>query len=101
MRTHDSEKPWILLVESHGDDRLLAQLILEREGFAVRAVARAKDGVSLLDERCFDLLLCEMEVDSEETGSLLQQVRAHPLHTGLPAIALCDYPCLEESKRAR
>lgn len=87
----------VLLVDGDLTSRLTLQTVLEASGYRVDAAASAAEAVGKLDEREYDLVLSDLQMESPEAGL---KVLAHArMMEYKPATALVtSYP---DAKRAK
>lgn len=89
----------ILVVEDNPDNMKLITWVLEDEAYQVTGVENAEDGIKLLKERSFDLVLMDIDlpgIDGEEATRIL---RAQEEFRHLPIIALTAHALKEEVER--
>jgi CheY-like chemotaxis protein len=67
-RPHRLELARVLVVDDDPASRLTLQTLLEASGYAVDSAATAAEAVNKLDDRQYDLVLTEMQMESPEAG---------------------------------
>src|SRR5581483_7316266 len=83
--------PTILVVDDDMPNLMLAQALLEAEGFQVRV---AMDGATLFDvlETCTPaLILMDIQLPETDGWALTEQLKANPATTHIPVIAITAY----------
>jgi signal transduction histidine kinase/ActR/RegA family two-component response regulator len=82
----------ILIVEDNDDARKLLQAILRRAGATVETAENVRAALRILESRCPDLIVSDIEMPGEDGYSFITRVRAQESrHRGVPAIALTAY----------
>ncbi len=81
--TLDSISPVLdlLIVEDNEINRLVARGLLERSGHRVTSVASGTEAIALLDQKCFDLILMDLNMPGLSGVETIRLVRAHKDHT--------------------
>ncbi|WUR11323.1 CheR family methyltransferase [[Empedobacter] haloabium] len=77
----------ILLVDDMEDSAYVFRTLLELEGATVDVAIRAVDGLALLREQTFDLVISDLSMPGMDGFAFLRAVRAMPALATLPAIA--------------
>ena len=99
--TDTSGAPTILVVDDDLPNLMLAQALLEAEGFAVRV---AIDGATMFDvlKTCTPaLILMDIQLPEADGWELTQRLKADPATTNIPVIAITAYGKAGDSQRAR
>jgi DNA-binding NtrC family response regulator len=83
-------KPTILVVDDEPSVLLTYSMILRQNGYHVTGVATAREAKAVLEERCFDLLVCDLVLEGSRSGfEVLDFARAR--YSAVPAILLSGY----------
>jgi CheY-like chemotaxis protein len=82
----------ILLVEDDDDIRDLLVTLLQLAGFSVTACGTAEQGLELLREETFDLVLTDYALPSRTGGWLLRQAMGEGLLEATPAFVVTAHP---------
>jgi CheY-like chemotaxis protein len=99
--TDKSGAPTILVVDDDMPNLMLAQALLEAEGFAVRV---AIDGATMFDvlKTCTPaLILMDIQLPETDGWELTQRLKADPATTNIPVIAITAYGKAGDAQRAR
>jgi len=80
--------------------RQLVKGYLQSEDYDVTIVEDGQQALDLLAERCFDLLISDIEMPRVNGFELIQQVRANSQHKEMPAIALTSLNSDEDRAKA-
>jgi CheY-like chemotaxis protein len=67
-RSFDFELARVLLVDDDPTSRLTLKTVLEAGGYSVDAAASAAEAVGKLDERVYELVLSDLQMESPEAG---------------------------------
>ncbi len=90
----------ILVIDDDEDSRLLLQTALERVGAWVRIADSAANAFRFLEQQQVDVLISDIGMPEEDGISLMQRLRALPMHRRLQAVALSAYARTEDATRA-
>jgi CheY-like chemotaxis protein len=93
--------PTILVVDDDMPNLMLAQALLEAEGFEVRV---AVDGATMFDvlKTCTPaLILMDIQLPEADGWELTERLKADPATTGIPVIAITAYGKSGDAQRAR
>lgn len=86
-----AEKPRVLAVEDNSETQLLLEHLLKKS-FEVTVVAGVDEALEAVDENDFDILLLDINLSEERTGTdLLHLLRERDHMDSVPAIALTAY----------
>src|ERR1044072_4719466 len=99
--TNKSGAPIILVVDEEMPNLMLAQALLEAEGFEVRV---AIDGATMFDvlKTCTPaLILMDIQLPETDGWELTQRLKADPATTNIPVIAITAYGKSGDAQRAR
>lgn len=80
----------VLVVSSAHPIQTQLEIHLAKEGLAVRAVASAEEALARLQAEGADLLILDLEQDSEALEGLIDNLRVHPTLADLPILALAS-----------
>ena len=96
-RSNSLELARVLLADDHPTSRLTIQTILEAGGYRVDTAASAAEAVGKLDEREYELVLTELDMETPESGL---KVLAHARTMDYkPATAVVSTELMAPSKR--
>lgn len=82
----------VVLVDDAADVRVLLQLLLELEGFAVTAAADGPTGLAAVRAQRPDVVLLDVQLPGIDGPELLRQLRADPPTAALPVVLLTGSP---------
>jgi len=92
-------RPTILVVDDEPAVLLTYSMILRQSGYEVTAVSSAREAKIALKEQPFDVLICDLALESSRSGiEVLDFARA--LHLQMPAILLTGYATRELAEEA-
>jgi DNA-binding response OmpR family regulator len=89
--THDSRSR-LLLVEDSDDVRALMTAILEAEGYAVDSAGTAEEGLRLMRERQYDLVLSDYALPGRTGAWMLREAVARHLMACPDGIIVTAHP---------
>ena len=78
----------ILLVEDNDANQLLAQAVLEMEGFLVQVAASAPEAQDAIRRSPPDLILMDIQLPGEDGLSFTKRLKADPGTAAIPIVAL-------------
>ena len=78
----------ILLVEDNEANQLLAQAVLEMEGFRVQVAASAPEAQDAIRKSAPDLILMDIQLPGEDGLSFAKRLKADPGTAAIPIVAL-------------
>ena len=78
----------ILVVEDNEANQMLARAVLEMEGCSVALAGSAPEAVAELAGEAPDLILMDLQLPGEDGLSLTRRLKADPLTSGIPVVAL-------------
>ena len=78
----------VLVVEDNADNRQLVTWILEDANMHPTCVGSAEEGLALLAEKSFDLVLMDISLPGMDGKEATQQIRCTPEISEVPVIAL-------------
>ena len=89
----------ILVVDDEPAVLLTYSMILQQNGYNVTGVSSAREAKTVLEERSFDLLVCDLALESGRSGlEVLDFARSR--YSALPAILLTGYATRELGEEA-
>jgi CheY-like chemotaxis protein len=78
----------ILVVDDNDGGLLLATAVLQREGFRIDSAGSSEEVLERLRVRLPDLILMDVQLPGQDGLSLTRQLRADPVTSGIPIVAL-------------
>lgn len=78
----------ILVVEDNPANQLLAETVLEREGFVVDVAGSAAEAVRRLTTNVPDLILMDISLPGQDGLSLTRDLKSDPSTSHIPVVAL-------------
>ena len=78
----------ILVVDDNDGGLLLASAVLQREGFRTDSAGSSQEVLDRLRVRLPDLILMDVQLPGQDGLSLTRQLRADPVTSGIPIVAL-------------
>lgn len=78
----------ILVVEDNPANQLLAETVLEQEGFVVDVASSAAEAVRHITNNRPDLILMDISLPGQDGLSLTRDLKSDPVTTGIPVVAL-------------
>jgi two-component system CheB/CheR fusion protein len=91
----------ILLVDDVEDVVMVCKALLEMHGAGVEVATSARQGLALLEEGAFDLLISDISMPEMDGYDFLRAVRKMPRYAQLPAIAVSGLAREQDVLRAR
>jgi DNA-binding NtrC family response regulator len=88
----------VLIIDDEAEIRESLQTLLELEGFSVESAASGEEGLALIGERPFDLVLIDLALPGRDGMEILADIRAQ--ETQLPVIMITAYGTVENAVRA-
>ena len=95
-----SEQRLILVVEDNEANQLLARAVLEMEGFDVAVAGSAPEAQDVIRDRPPDLILMDVQLPGEDGLSLTRRLKANPVTTSIPVVALTAHAMLGDRELA-
>ncbi len=93
-------KPRVLVVDDESSVLITYKLILEQQDYAVTAAISSEEAKQAIQEKEFDLVLCDYSLEQQHTGfEVIAAARARK--ADLPAVLLTGYATLETTEQAR
>ena len=71
----------VLVIDDEPNMRHMLTALLEKAGYAVTAAADGVDGLSILESKAFDLILCDVRMPRMDGLSFLRQITEQGLNT--------------------
>jgi two-component system chemotaxis sensor kinase CheA len=96
-----NSKGRILLVEDTQFFRELIQGYLEGAGYEVATAVNGAEALQQLESEKFDLVVSDIEMPVMDGWALAQSIRHHPIHSGLPLLALTTLNTAASRSRAK
>ncbi|PSN16856.1 hypothetical protein C7271_20005, partial [filamentous cyanobacterium CCP5] len=88
----DLDELTVLVIDDDDDLRDWLVVALQEHGAEVLTVASARDGLQVLDQRCPDVIVCDIGMPDMNGYDLIRQLRQRSDHCRqIPAIALTAY----------
>src|SRR5579863_7930536 len=88
----------VLFIDDEAEIRESLQTLLELEGFAVETAGSGEEGLALIGERTFDLVLVDLALPGRDGMEILADIRSQ--ETRLPVIMITAYGTVENAVRA-
>lgn len=99
--TETSGAPTILVVDDDMPNLMLAQALLEAEGFQVRVAVNGATMFDVLKTCTPALILMDIQLPETDGWELTQQLKADPATANIPVIAITAYGKAGDAQRAR
>ncbi len=91
----------ILTIEDNPDNMKLFQWILEDEGYEFTGVGSAEQGLKLLEESLFDLIVMDISLPGMDGKEATRRLRSDPRFCNLPIVAATAHAIKEEESAIR
>jgi two-component system cell cycle response regulator DivK len=91
----------VLVVEDNERNLKLVRAVLEHAGFAVRAAGSAEDALVDAVAHPPDLVLMDLQLPGQDGVAGLMSLRAHPVTSDVPVVALTALAMPEDRERVR
>lgn len=95
---HDGRR--VLLVEDNPDNRYLASVLLEQEGYVVVPASSGHDALTLLAADRFAFALLDLQLPDMDGFELAARIRRNPVWKDLPLIAVSAFAMPADRRRA-
>ncbi len=82
----------VVLVDDAADVRMLLQVLLELDGYAVTATADGATGLAAVRAERPDVVLLDVQLPGMDGTEVLRQLRADPPTADLPVVLLTGSP---------
>lgn len=89
----------VLLVEDNADNRYLATLLLEAEGYTVRTARNGAEAVVSARSESYAFALVDIQLPDLDGFEVTRQIRA--MRPGLPVVAVSAFAMPADRRRAR
>jgi CheY-like chemotaxis protein len=90
----------ILVVEDNPANQLLAETVLEREGFEVVVASSAVEAMRRIAERSPDLILMDISLPGQDGLSLTRDLKSDPATSRIPIVALTAHAMVGDREEA-
>jgi CheY-like chemotaxis protein len=90
----------ILLVEDNPANQLLAETVLEREGFLVDIAGSAAEAVRQISAHLPDLILMDISLPGQDGLSLTRDLKSDPATSRVPVVALTAHAMVGDREAA-
>jgi len=91
----------ILIVEDNPDSMKLINWALEDEGYELTGASSAEEGLALLEEHVFDLLLLDISLPGMDGKEATMRLRSDPRFFDLPIVAVTAHAIRQEASIIR
>ena len=68
----------ILIIDDNDIVQLVLQKILIKEGYSVDIAVNGKEGLSLIDQSCYDLIITDLMMPYANGFEIISKIRQHP-----------------------
>jgi CheY-like chemotaxis protein len=92
--------PLILLVEDNETNQMLAQTVLQRDGYRVEVAGSSEEARQLLSSESPDLILMDVQLPGQDGLSLTRSLKADPATTAIPIVAMTAHAMLGDAESA-
>jgi two-component system, cell cycle response regulator DivK len=89
-----------LLVEDNADNRYLATLLLEHEGFNVRSAVNGAEALAAVAEEKFCVVLLDLQLPDFDGFEVARRIRETVPGNELPIVAVSAFASVSDRKRA-
>jgi CheY-like chemotaxis protein len=90
----------ILVVEDNPANQLLAETVLEREGFVVDIAGSAVEAVRRITTNLPDLILMDISLPGQDGLSLTRDLKSDPATSRIPVVALTAHAMVGDREAA-
>jgi two-component system cell cycle response regulator DivK len=91
--------PRVLVIEDNATNLDLMVYLLQATGHAVTSAVKGEDGVRLIREQEFDLVLCDIQLPDIDGFEVLRQVRRSAGAAAVPLVAVTAYAMVGDRER--
>jgi len=91
----------ILVVEDNPDNMKLINWALEDEGYELAGASSAEEGLALLEQRVFDLVLMDISLPGMDGKEATRRLRGDPRFACLPIVAVTAHAIRQEEEAIR
>lgn len=95
-----AQKLKVLVVDDESSVLMTYRLILEQQGYDVVAAATSTEAIAAVQERDFDLVLCDFSLEQQHSGFEVIDV-ARKKDPNVPCVLLTGYATLETADQAK
>lgn len=88
----------ILIIEDNPDNQQLATWILEDEGYSTEGVYTAEDGLALMEQQVFDLVLMDISLPGMSGKEASRLIKENPRFKHIPVLALTAHASANEQE---
>jgi len=88
MAVSEKDRPDILVVDDVEENRILLEMLLDKEGCIVKGCSCGQDAVNLCRQKRFDLVLMDIQMPGMDGFETLRQIRLIELNFATPVIAM-------------
>jgi CheY-like chemotaxis protein len=92
--------PLILLVEDNETNQMLAQTVLQRDGYRVEVAGSSEEARQRLGAERPDLILMDLQLPGQDGLSLTRSLKADPKTIGIPVVAMTAHAMLGDAEQA-
>ena len=92
--------PLILLVEDNETNQMLAQTVLQRDGYRVAVAGSSEEAWQRLGSESPDLILMDLQLPGQDGLSLTRSLKADPATTAIPIVAMTAHAMLGDAESA-
>ncbi len=92
--------PLILLVEDNETNQMLAQTVLQRDGYRVEVAGSAEEAFQRLSSESPDLILMDLQLPGQDGLSLTRSLKADAATTDIPIVAMTAHAMLGDAESA-
>lgn len=90
----------ILVVEDNPANQLLAETVLDREGFVVDVAGTAVEALRHITANVPDLILMDISLPGQDGLSLTRELKADPATSRIPVVALTAHAMVGDREAA-
>lgn len=90
----------ILIVEDNPANQLLAETVLEQEGFVVEVAGSAAEAVRHITTNKPDLILMDISLPGQDGLSLTRDLKSDPITSCIPVVALTAHAMIGDREAA-
>lgn len=90
----------ILVVEDNPANQLLAEAVLQREGFEVDLAGSATEAVRIIAANLPDIILMDVSLPGQDGLSLTRDLKSNPATSRIPVVALTAHAMVGDREAA-
>lgn len=87
------KKHSILIVDDSRTTRKYLKSVLKQANYTVQIAADGREGLHLLKEQHFDVILCDMQMPEIDGLALRRKLLTHPKYSAIPFVAMSTFDC--------